>query len=245
MNVTQIYISDDQRPISEPLQSWTKTVQLCFADSTYSLYDNAMIEAFLRTHYGGEVIAAYQKLRPFSYKADLAKYCLLNIKGGWYIDVGFRWIAQVNIPENVRILAFRDIQRNSRTAWACASGAFYATPHHPALTRSIEIVLDHCQQNYYGVTPLCPTGPTVWGRALAEVGLDTGIAFGDFLELTPGYEQKNRALVLPNGAICAFHKNAPGGDLTTVGGTGTNNYNQFWYSKTVYTDQVISPQATE
>jgi hypothetical protein len=38
------------------------------------------------------------------------------------------------IPENVKLLAFRDIQRSSRLAWACANGAFYVTANHPGLT---------------------------------------------------------------------------------------------------------------
>ena len=75
------------------------------------------------------------------------------------------------IPENMKLLAFRDVQRNSRWEWACANGAFYVTANHPGLTRSIEIILEHCRHNYYGATPLCPTGPTVGGRAIAEVGL--------------------------------------------------------------------------
>jgi hypothetical protein len=40
-----------------------------------------MIENFVRSHHGGEVIAAHHKLRAYSYTADLDRYCLPYVKG--------------------------------------------------------------------------------------------------------------------------------------------------------------------
>ena len=41
------------------------------------------------------------------------------------------------------------------------------------------------KNNYYGLTPLCPTGPTLWGKAIASIGIDQNVIIGDFMELTP------------------------------------------------------------
>jgi hypothetical protein len=47
---------------------------------------------------------------------------------------------------------------------------------------------------------------------------------GESIHLTPTHTNKNLAFVLPDGTIFAFHKPAGSGDLTALGGKGTNNY---------------------
>ena len=89
---------------------------------------------------------------------------------------------------------------------------------------------------YYGMTPLCPTGPSLWGRSIAECATEThaGLFFGDCTELTPLHADKNKCFILPDGTMVAESKRANGGDLTALGAKDTNNYNEFWHSKQVY-----------
>jgi hypothetical protein len=54
---------------------------------------------------------------------------------------------------------------------------------------------------------------------------------GDTLDLTPTHQIKNRASVLPDGTILAWHKAC---DIRSLSGDGTNDYNFFWRNKTVY-----------
>jgi hypothetical protein len=60
------------------------------------------------------------------------------------------------------------------------------------------------------------------------------VIFGDAIELTPNHVNKNKALVLPDGTIFALKKPAMGGDLSALGATGVNNYNELWYKKDLY-----------
>ena len=62
------------------------------------------------------------------------------------------------------------------------------------------------KNNCYGLTPLCPTGPSLWGKAIASIGIDQNVIIGDFMELTPIHNKKNKAMVLPDGSIFAFNK---------------------------------------
>ena len=96
------------------------------------------------------------------------------------------------------------------------------------------MIISNCRDGYYGVTPLCPTGPTLLGEALAAHRANPRHLFGDFLELTPTYPQKNRAFVLDDGAIFAWGKRAEGGDLTALGIRGGNNYNDLWTARKIY-----------
>jgi hypothetical protein len=110
----------------------------------------------------------------------------------------------------------------------------YSKPDNKALQTAIEMIVANCIEQYYGITPLCPTGPTLLGKALAFNGSQANFVYGDYLELTPTYGQKNRGFVLPDGTIMAWSKPAGGGDLTGLGAKGVNNYNELWAARKVY-----------
>lgn len=232
--VSQIYISDANLPMGKFLDFCSHTVRECFKNFKYTLYDNQMIEDLLAGHFDSGVLEAYRSLLPYAYRADLARYCIVYLRGGWYIDIGNRWVLPVRVPAGTSLLAFRDILHGAKSAWACQNGVFYACSGHAALRRAIEITVENCNTRFYGETDLCPTGPNVWGRAIAETGLESGVQFGDFLQLTPNYSNKNHAFVMPDGTICAFRKPSGGGDLARIGGIGTNNYGDLWSSRKVY-----------
>ena len=234
MNVSQIFLSDSDAELSPFLKHATSTVQGAFPNADYQLYNKETLRNFISENYGESVVSAYDCLKPYSYKADLGRFCLLNKLGGWYLDIGVRVVNPVEVGERIDFLAFRDIQRFSFTSWACATTVLYSKPDNTALQFAIEMIINNCKNKYYGVTPLCPTGPSLLGAALAANGGETNFVYGDYLELTPTHEQKNRAFVLPDGTIMAWSKPSGGGDLTGIGAKGVNNYNELWAAKQVY-----------
>jgi len=234
MQVSQIFLSDMDTKLSPFLQHATSTVKGAFPDADYVLYDKDSLRQFIADNYGDEVLWAYDSLRPYSYKADLGRFCLLNKLGGWYFDIAVRIANPVEVGERIKFLAFRDIQRFSFTSWACATTVLYSQPENPALQFAIKMIVANCVEQYYGITPLCPTGPTLLGKALAVNGSQSDFVYGDYLELTPTHEQKNRAFILPDGTIMAWSKPCGGGDLTQLGSKGTNNYNELWAARQVY-----------
>jgi mannosyltransferase OCH1-like enzyme len=235
MQVSQIFITDDDSIELPPyLQYATGTVKEVFANCEYKLYSNSELRSLIAQYYDDEVVWAYDTLKPYSYKADLGRFCILNAIGGWYFDIGVRAVAPVEIGERIKFLAFRDIQRFSFTSFACATTVLYSRPNNHALAIAIRQIVENCKNKYYGITPLCPTGPTLLGQSLARHGSDADYVFGDYLELTPLHEQKNRAFVLPDGTIMAWSKPAGGGDLTALGAGKTNNYNELWANRSAY-----------
>lgn len=235
MQISQIFLSTNpSEELSPFLKHATGTIDACFPEAKHVIYNNDSLRAFIADDYGEEVLWAYDTLKPFSYKADLGRFCLLNKLGGWYFDIGVRAFNAVELGERVKFLAFRDIQRFSFTSWACATTVLYSQPDNPALQIAIEMIVANCKNKYYGITPLCPTGPTLLGKALAVNGSNADFIYGDFLELTPAHGQKNKAFVLPDGTIMAWHKPSGGGDISELGANGTNNYNTMWHSKDIY-----------
>jgi hypothetical protein len=235
MEISQIFLSDDQDGQLSPfLEMTTGTVKTAFPEANHTIYTNETLRQFIVDNYDSAVVWAYDSLCPYAYKADLGRYCLLNVLGGWYVDIGVKLNSGVDIGERIEMLAFRDIQRFSFTSWACSIGILYSKPDNVVFQTAIDMIVENCRDQYYGITPLCPTGPTLLGAALAANGGNVNDVFGDYLELTPTHEQKNRAFVLPNGTIMGWGKPSDGGDLSALGAKGTNNYNRLWADRKVY-----------
>lgn len=235
MPISQIFLSDaEDKELPPFLRHATSTVQAAFPNEEHTIYDKETLRQFIADNYDLDVLWAYDSLRPYSYKADLGRFCLLNKLGGWYFDIAVRAVNAVGIGDRIEFLAFRDIQRFSYTSWACATTVLYSKPGNPSLVTAIEMIVNNCHEQYYGITPLCPTGPTLLGAALAANGGNVNHVFGDYMELTPTHEQKNRAFILPDGTIMAWSKPSGGGDLTGVGAKGVNNYNELWHARKVY-----------
>ena len=240
MQVTQIYITDHGQEPEGLLQSFSKSVRKAFPNATYELYKNGDAELFLDQHYDHRVIGAYQKLIPYAYKSDLLRQCILWIKGGWYFDIGMYCpLPGPKLNDSIGLIAFREEPRlTPSSSWSVANGLIYAKPNHPAVKRTIDNIVRNCESNYYGHTPLCPTGPTVWGRSLCEEGIHPATFYGDFIDLTPLHETRNRAMVLPNGRILALYKPKQTHDvrqtLSSLGGIGTNNFADLWQQRCIY-----------
>ena len=234
MQVSQIFLSDGGDELSPFLRHATSTVKQAFPGTDHIIYNKESLRQFIADNFSKRVLAAYDCLQPYAYKADLGRYCLLSKLGGWYVDIGVRVANPVEIGERVEMLAFRDIQRFSFTSWACSMGILFSKPDNVVFQSAIEMIEDNCYEKYYGITPLCPTGPTLLGIALAMNGGQANFLYGDYLELTPTHQQKNRAFVLPDGTIMGWGKPSGGGDLLGLGAKGTNNYNELWAARQVY-----------
>jgi hypothetical protein len=239
-HVSQIFITNPGCGGMSPfLQHATNTVKQCFPASKHVIYDGGTLRDFIVAHYDKDVVWAYDKLRPYSYKADLGRLCLLDTLGGWYFDISIRCVNTVNVSEEIAFLAFRDIQRYSYSScWACSTAVMYSKPDNKALQIAIEMIVRNCREAYYGINSLCVTGPVLFGEALAASRAQSDFVFGDYLELTPNHHHKNRAFVLPDGTILAWGKPADGGDLVALGATGVNNYNVLWEERKVFLPEV-------
>ena len=87
MQVSQIFLSDNGAELSPFLGHATGTVRQAFPDADHQIYTKETLRAFIETNYPGDVLWAYDCLKPYSYKADLGRFCLLNKLGGWYFDI--------------------------------------------------------------------------------------------------------------------------------------------------------------
>lgn len=234
-SVSQIFISNTNSYPNKNLQHCINSVRRCFSGSIHKIYNDEEIRDFLAKHYDKDICDAYANIKPYAYKADFARLCILAIEGGWYIDIGITWALPMDIPGSIKLFAIRDKTHVCGSSWACSNAIIYARKNHPAILEGILIIMKNYKDKYYGKTPYCPTGPNAWGRALAAKCEPLETLFGDSIDLTPRHPIKNTAFVSESGEIFAFAKPSMGGyGLGIFGEKGTSSYIKDWEDKDVY-----------
>lgn len=105
--IYQVYISDQNAEPPQLLHRAIASVQQCFSAYRYVRHNGDSLRTFIEQNFDREVVAAYDKLRPYSYKADLGRYCLLCQNGGWYADVSIMMRSHVAaISSDVDLIYF-------------------------------------------------------------------------------------------------------------------------------------------
>jgi mannosyltransferase OCH1-like enzyme len=78
-----------------PLDVYTN-IKLYAPDYTHIVLDDNEIILFLQEYFTDEVVNTFKNLKKGPHKADLARYCLLYIYGGLYLDIKVELIKPVN-----------------------------------------------------------------------------------------------------------------------------------------------------
>ncbi|RWH29636.1 glycosyltransferase [Mesorhizobium sp.] len=207
----------------------------------HRLFREAELAEFISTHFGAEVLSAFRTLRPYSYKADLAKYCLLYEQGGLYADLSYFFLRGVPRADG-KLSIFRDFL--SSTPWDTSIGVVAAPPRHKALAKAIELVCAIVKREYYGPTALCPTGPTLFGKAVALTCEPEDLIVGEALRSVPSAAPLQPSAdfghcLSHDGEPVAFKRKRGGKPISHLGIGGGNRYNRLWRSREVYRDRPL------
>ena len=248
-NFFQIFLSTDgAAPTALPplIEAASAESRAHLRDFHYRRWDMTSLRDFLTACFAKEVLAAFDALMPLAYKADLGRYCLLYHYGGWYSDISLKIVSADLAPlaRDVGLCFFRDYGEGMPSphgsSFDCQNSLIYAQAGHPVMARCIQKIIHNVQHQFYGMSSTAPTGPSLFGSVLAESQLTNAKQVGFFLPLTQGFLNRNLAYVSDTGQILAWHKTtwhpsrARGGDLSSLGLSATNNYNQLWRERRIY-----------
>jgi hypothetical protein len=235
-NIFQIFINDSGEvpQVTGYVAHAVQSLRATYPAAHHRVLGGNELRALIAKEFPREVALAYDTLKPYAYKSDLGRYCLLHRYGGMYVDMAVRFVSGILFPPEITFFAFRDRNMHAHKSWSVATSIIYATPGCRVLENAIAAIVSHCRSRYYGATPLCPTGPTLLGRAVCEEDAESVVCPGELMDLTPQHPQRNSAFVLDSGQIVAMGKPAGGGELGKLGLAGTNNYNDFWQARDVY-----------
>ncbi len=106
-SIFQILIQHDgQCPdvLPERIAENVASVRWLYPETKYHLFGGDDLRAFLHENFDPRILAAYDTLSPYAFKADLARLCLLYKFGGLYVDLGVRMAEAPQIPADKAIV---------------------------------------------------------------------------------------------------------------------------------------------
>tara|TARA_B100000674_G_C37596957_1_gene803473 strand:+ start:39 stop:773 length:735 start_codon:yes stop_codon:yes gene_type:complete len=243
MNVFQILIADDpvnQSDLSPPVIAAMQSVVDCLPNTNHQLLQRPEIESFLVQHFDLSILDLFRSLIPYAYKADLARYCLLYVYGGWYVDLTLKMLTSVRVDDHIDMVIFADRGCSSMCKpWSVQNGLIYSKPGNPIFSRAIERIVANKKSRYYGSSALCPTGPNCFGKEVAAEESSMKIVYGVFQPLTPTLSFNNLMYIAQTGQLIAQHRTSwmagsQGGDFAVTQLPGVNNYKELWEKRQVY-----------
>mmetsp|Transcript_10818 Transcript_10818/g.22632 ORF Transcript_10818/g.22632 Transcript_10818/m.22632 type:complete len:617 (-) Transcript_10818:530-2380(-) len=183
--ITKIYIQKDghfmdyrEAPrLRIAQESWTKM------NPGYELrlFNLVTARKYLRDYFHPTFLRAFDCLQPFAAKSDFFRYLVLYREGGWYSDWKQECLKEnvlAEISRDTDFYAVRDNGNPYSIKKKCVQTSFIGvTPRHPIMTQSIEIVLKHIQERYYGEHCLDTTGPCALGLAIINAEKKYGLKY--------------------------------------------------------------------
>lgn len=241
--IHQIFINEDDTMPDFPLaiQENIRSVQVWYPEADYKLWCRSELEILISENFEPAVLQAFQSLKSFAYKADLARYCLAYLFGGLYIDVGIRLFQPIDVPETCGFIGFRDLL-NGNSMWnAVYNGIFWArTSHRLELIEAINQIVKNVQTEFYGENPLYPTGPVLFGKSIAKVMTDTDCYRHDEFwigEVRYIIGADVIYFLTPTSQVVGMRlKSISHGDMSRQ--LKANSYNELWKDKKVYENVV-------
>ena len=198
----------------------------------HRLYDRDTIRDFLRRHMEADVAWAFEELLPYAYRADLARLCLLHEFGGAYADLSVFFHAALPVDSG-KLVVFRD--RAVHAPWIVSNTIIAAPARLPAFEAAIRMIVANCRSRHRGVSSLCPTGPVLFGKAIAMHCEPEQIHLGEVVNVAQRDSTEALAFVdATDGRMIGYRtKSAAGLDQLGLR-EGVNNYNDFYYARLVY-----------
>lgn len=209
-------------------------------DAKHELWDLPRFTKLLKNDGAEDVLEAINNIKPYAFKADIARYYLIHKTGGWYVDQNNYFTVSPKKPNlylnDKELIVFGESSRTSLSSWGVQNSLFYANPGHAVMEAAVLKCVENVRNKYYGFASNCPTGPNLFGSAIAaqHLGERHKQVFGKFAYFT---EVPPRGFYLPNHrSPLALYKpyaklEFPTGHSEVPGG---NNYYYMWEDKTVY-----------
>jgi mannosyltransferase OCH1-like enzyme len=208
-------------------------------DIEHVYFNGSDARKLIYDHFDNDVLAAFDKLKPYAFKCDLARLCVIYALGGIYSDVS-RFFLKGWLPSRAlnttgtldKLCVFRDFMNIS--PWDTSQAVFAAPAHHKALEKAINTIVYNTKINYYGTSVLSPTGPEMFGKAVALTCQPDEIVCGDsHLHIVPENGRKLHTFIF-EGKVIAYKMKMPAGDQSDLGVKGGNDYLAMYYQRDIY-----------
>lgn len=240
-----LLLEDDELPlVPEYLFNCIKSWTILNPEYNFILFDKNDCINFLKTYFDENVLKAFNKVRPFSYKCDLMRLCLLYIYGGVYSDIRMTLLKPLKdiIKNDIDFICTVDKQINNISP--LANGFLVSVPKHLFIKKSIDTIVYNILNEYYGNTPLDPTGPTAFGLTINKIINNNEIVNKNFTQgvynfKTYKYELLNLKFVNKDKVFITQNQDdiilvKPKKDKINTDFKNSNIYWEMWKNKDIY-----------
>lgn len=139
----------------------------------FQLYDEKEARLFIKNNFDSDVLDAYDRLAPSSYKSDLWRYCILYKKGGIYLDIKYNTINNFKLVELCKKEHFVYDHANNtdnkcfwnKNEFGLYTALIVSKSGNKILRQCIHKITENTENFYYGKNALYPTGPGLLGQS--------------------------------------------------------------------------------
>jgi len=234
MFISQIYLSDDgnMHPI---VSNRSQQLQKLYQTHDYKIYTNSVLEDLIKKNFDSDVYEAYNHLVPYSFKADLGRFCILYLIGGWYFDIGIKLLKKIELDANIDLFFFRDLNKKFCLSPVLNGIIFSKEKRNPIFLECIKKIVENVNNQFYGESSLDISGPTLFSRKISQYEEEYIVQYGELRALTPDLNNKNLAFVGGDGKIYGYFDSLRDLKLRFPKEfTNVQNYNEFYKNRIVY-----------
>jgi mannosyltransferase OCH1-like enzyme/glycosyltransferase involved in cell wall biosynthesis len=208
-------------------------------EAQYRLWGMDDLRHFIAENFEQTVLQAFDMLQAFALKADLGRYCVLYVYGGIYSDLSNRFLSRWRIGADKLIGCFREHKPLHGALWMNQNTIIYAAARQPEIKLAIDLVVENVRNRDYGVSSLAPSGPVLFGRAIAVIGRAGQYQIGDSVNVQVEGALNRSTYVDVDGALVATRLQGQGGKPSEIGLRGTNVYGEMWDRREIYGEGVM------
>jgi mannosyltransferase OCH1-like enzyme len=148
-----IYQTSETKRVTNTIKSIIDENLKNNSEFDYYFYDDDDCLEFIEDNFDEDVVYAYKQLIPGAYKADLWRYCILYINGGFYADIDTLCLDSIDkiLDKHVEFVSVIDLNATvSEGNHNLSNGFIGSIPKHPILFKCIMQIVNHVQNNIIG-----------------------------------------------------------------------------------------------
>lgn len=167
----QIMLADNAESFdkTELYEKKTNTILKYTNTELWMWYPND-IEKLINDNFDSNVLTAYKKIRSAALKADIARYCIMYIYGGWYADLLMSLTKE--IPYNVNdyeMVLFKDMASYSKIPLAISTSLFMVRePGHQAIKNALDRSVKNIMMSRYPREVHLISSPCAFGLGIGK-----------------------------------------------------------------------------
>jgi hypothetical protein len=223
--IHQIFISDGDHQLEGQAKDNVDFIKLSYPNHKHTLYNDKEIIKILEENFDPSVLSAYKDVKAYTFKADIAKMCILYLYGGYYFDLGITLHNPIIFDDDIMFV--KGIKHPVHTLDMPVvemNFLFVKNTHNNLIKKIIDKIVENVNNLNYGIHPLDITSPIAAGRV---INLDT---LNHHVCEVKMDAEGNKSVYYKNQLFYDFklHKNSA--DISFMGVKGTNRYDTLWFN---------------